>query len=170
MGSQLTLVTIPPPVRLTFSRNDMKHATLSLGFVPTYTTTTDAKDACTELRSTGSGVLLARIIRRAFLPDTIMFPAVDSGHEMKLAQWLKKTKAPDGSSRHIFNIGHARLILMMHPVYRLTLFQEGHLEIPVAHWEQSTTTSPPVLIIQDPTWGSEPKSLRPSFFGNSGCG
>ncbi|KAF8194059.1 hypothetical protein K438DRAFT_1969349 [Mycena galopus ATCC 62051] len=97
MDSQLTLVTIPPPVPLTFSRNDMNHATLSLGYVPTYTITTDAQAACTELRDTGSGVLLARIIRRVFLPDTIMFPALDSGHEIKLAQWLKKTKLPDGS-------------------------------------------------------------------------
>jgi hypothetical protein len=96
MDSQLTLVSLAPAACLIFSSDSMENATLSLDSGPAYTISTDASNARTELRASGTGDLLARIVRKEFLPDTIMFPAFSGGKEMRLKKWLKKSKHSDG--------------------------------------------------------------------------
>jgi hypothetical protein len=97
MDSQLTLVTVAPEIRLMFDRDSMKNATLLLDSVPAYTISTDTTNACTELRVTGTGELLARVAWKDILPDTITFPTVNGGREMGLKKWLNKSKLSDGS-------------------------------------------------------------------------
>jgi uncharacterized protein involved in exopolysaccharide biosynthesis len=96
MDSQLTLVSLAPAARLIFSSDSMENATLSLDSGPAYTISTDASAVRTELRASGTGDLLARVVRKEFLPDTIMFPAFNGGKEMRLNKWLKKSKHSDG--------------------------------------------------------------------------
>jgi hypothetical protein len=75
----------------------MKNATLFLDDSgPAYTISTDTSNARTELRAAGTGELLARIARKEILPDTITFPALNGGKEMRLTKWLTKSKLSDG--------------------------------------------------------------------------
>jgi hypothetical protein len=96
MDSQLTLVSIAPAARLVFSQDSMKNATLFLDSGPAYTISTDTSNARTELRAAGTGELLARIVRKEIMPDTITFPALNGGKEIRLTKWLKKSKLSDG--------------------------------------------------------------------------
>jgi hypothetical protein len=50
----------------------------------------------TELRAAGTGELLARIARKEIIPDTIAFPALNGGREMRSTKWLTKSKLSDG--------------------------------------------------------------------------
>ncbi|KAF7360058.1 hypothetical protein MVEN_00733900 [Mycena venus] len=166
MDSQLTLVPVAPAVRLMFSKDSMKNATLFLDSVPIYVISTDAQNACTELRAAGSGggELLARITRKEILPDAVAFPALNGGKEIRLAKWLKKSKLADGSSTHVINTFtvHGTFFLMAHPVHRLALFQEDDLQKPIAQWERvngTGTSSPPIIVIEAGPW--EVESLRP---------
>lgn len=146
MESQLTLVTIAPEVRLLFSADSMKNATLFLDSAPAYMISTDEQNSCTELRTAGTRELLARITRKEVLPDSIMFPNLNGGKEMRLAKWLKKSKLADGScaivpitlcSYHcslgadifvspfssIFGVEteHGTFVLRAHPAHRLAV-------------------------------------------------
>jgi hypothetical protein len=96
MDSQITLVSVAPAARLMFSRNSMKNATLFLDSGPAYTISTDISKAHTELRAAGTGELLARIAQKEILPDTITFPVLNGGKEIRLTKWLKKSKLSDG--------------------------------------------------------------------------
>jgi hypothetical protein len=78
-----------------FSQDNMKNATLLLDSGPAYTISTDTSNAHTELRAAGTDELLARVARKEFLPDTIRFPALNGGKEMRLTKWLRKFKLSD---------------------------------------------------------------------------
>jgi hypothetical protein len=97
MDSQLTLVDPSPPIFLKFDTNSMTNATLSLNSVPMYIISTDSPGAITEIRAAGTNEVLARILRKGLLPDTIKFPDLNAGKDMRLSKWLKSIKLPDGS-------------------------------------------------------------------------
>ncbi|KAJ7486950.1 hypothetical protein FB451DRAFT_1228389 [Mycena latifolia] len=167
MDSQLTLVVTAPTRRLLFNTDSMKNATLFLDFasVPAYTISTDSKNSCTELRAASTGELLARITRKDVLPDTIAFPQVDGGTEMRMSKWLRKTALPDGSPAHVMDTEHGKYFLKSNPVHRLALFSEHELETPVAHWEHRDDTLPPVLVIQSGStaWGATQPQIIAAF-------
>ncbi|KAJ7908009.1 hypothetical protein B0H13DRAFT_2273515 [Mycena leptocephala] len=122
----------------------MKNATLLLDSVPAYTIST-------ELRVTGTGELLARVAWKDILPDTITFPTVNGGREMGLKKWLNKSKLSDGSSIHVIGTKTGNFALKTHPVHRLAaiqLFHEDDLQTPVGHWQRTSSTSPPTLVLQ----------------------
>ncbi|KAJ7453330.1 hypothetical protein B0H11DRAFT_2071820 [Mycena galericulata] len=135
MDSQLTLVPTTPSVYLSFSHNSMKNATLFLGATPVYTISTDPQVSSTEIRASGTSELLAHIATKPILPDTIAFPGINGGKEIRLTKWSRKSKLPDGSSIHIISTDHGNFFLKIHPVHRLALFREDDPETPVAHWQ-----------------------------------
>ncbi|KAJ7491390.1 hypothetical protein B0H11DRAFT_2277885 [Mycena galericulata] len=146
MDSQLTLVAPSPPVCLSFSRDSMKNATLSLGSgAPTYTISTDPQNSCTEIWAAGSSdsEVLVRIAWKPILPDTIAFPDMNGGKEMRLTKWLRKAKLPDGSSVHFIETKHGNFFLKIHPVHRLALFRTHDPETIVAHWRYPTNNDEP---------------------------
>lgn len=95
MDSEL-LVSASPPVHLTFSDNSMINATLYRDSHPVYTIATASQGLNTEIRSSHTSELLARITRRSFLPDLITFPNHDGGKEMRLSNWMRRCMLPDG--------------------------------------------------------------------------
>ncbi|KAJ7753142.1 hypothetical protein B0H14DRAFT_2635640 [Mycena olivaceomarginata] len=130
MDSQLTLVTVAAEVP------------------PAYIISTDEQNSCTELRTAGTGELLARITRKDVLPDSIAFPNVNGNKEMRLAKWLKKSKLADGSSTFDVETEHGTFFLRAHPVHRLALYKEEDLETPVAYWQRINAAAPPTLVMQ----------------------
>ncbi|KAJ7307954.1 hypothetical protein DFH08DRAFT_900583 [Mycena albidolilacea] len=94
------LVSASPPVHLTFSDNSMINATLYRDSHPVYTIATVSQGLNTEIQSSDTSELLARITRRSFLPDLITFPNHDGGKEMRLSKWMRRCMLPDGSHAH----------------------------------------------------------------------
>ncbi|KAJ6540832.1 hypothetical protein DFH09DRAFT_1175412 [Mycena vulgaris] len=158
MDSQLTLVPAVQTHYLAFSTDSMKNATLSLDSVPLYTVFTDPQNAHTDLRTIGTAQLLARITRKALLPDTITFPG---GKEIPLAKWLRKTRLPDGLSIRVLETEHGSAILKVHSTHRLALFKEGDLETPIAHWERRNARAPPTLVL--PAGATQPHIIIAAF-------
>lgn len=96
MESQLTLVNPAPPVSFTFATNSMINTTLYRDSRPAYTLSTELQGSTTELRASDTSELLARISRKEILPDTITFPSINDGKEMRLSKWMRRCKLPDG--------------------------------------------------------------------------
>ncbi|KAJ7453325.1 hypothetical protein B0H11DRAFT_2245555 [Mycena galericulata] len=148
MDSQLTLVATSPSVCLSFSRNSMKNATLSLGSgIPTYIISTDPQNPWTEIRAAGTSdsEVLVRIAWKSVLADTIAFPEINGGKEMRLTKWLRKAKLSDGSTIHFIETKHGNFFLKIHPVHRLALFSAHDPETVVAHWRYPSNNDEPWL-------------------------
>ncbi|KAK7038376.1 hypothetical protein R3P38DRAFT_2905764 [Favolaschia claudopus] len=150
MDSQVTLVTVAPAVRLVFSQDSMKNATLFLNSTPTYIMTTDMNDRITELRAAATNELLARITRKEILHDTVVFPALHGGKAIRVANWLTKSTLPQSAcTRHTIQTHHGNYILCSHPTYRLALYREDDTDTPIAHWDRHSSISLPTLLIRD---------------------
>jgi hypothetical protein len=74
----------------------MINTTLLLRSIPAYTISTALQGATTEIRTAVTSELVACISHKEILPDTIIFPKVGDGKEMRLKNWLRKTKLPSG--------------------------------------------------------------------------
>ncbi|KAJ7081017.1 hypothetical protein C8R44DRAFT_68756 [Mycena epipterygia] len=151
MDSQLTLVNVAQPVFLTFTSDNMINTTLLLNSRPAYTISTALQGSTTEIRAAGTSELLARISRKEILPDTITFPNLNEGKEMRLSKWLRRVKLEDGLHAHAIETEVGNCLLKKHPVHRLALFTEYDLESPVAHWERPDKTSPLSLVLYSGT-------------------
>ncbi|KAJ7879375.1 hypothetical protein B0H13DRAFT_2346127 [Mycena leptocephala] len=141
------------------SGRQSNHGGVNLTFLdsgPAYTLSIDTSNVHTELRAAGTGELLARIARKEIIPDTIAFPALNGGREMRSTKWLTKSKLSDGCSAHVIKTKHGNFTLKTHPVHRLALFREDDLETPGAHWQRastgtSTSTTTPTLVLRPGT-------------------
>ncbi|KAJ7761633.1 hypothetical protein B0H14DRAFT_2973023, partial [Mycena olivaceomarginata] len=158
MDSEL-LVSASPPVHLTFSDNSMINATLYRDSHPVYTIATASQGLNTEIRSSDTSELLARITRRSFLPDLITFPNHDGGKEMRLSKWMRRCMLPDGSHAHGIETEMGNCLLKIHPVHRLALYTERDPGTPIAHWERATATSPLSLVLYPGTENFYPKII-----------
>ena len=103
MDSQVTLVRPAPPKKYYFSHNSVKKTSLYLSTVtpsaPTYVISTDLEtDKRTEFKD-ANGNVLAVWTRKDILPDTIAWPAKDSG-STSVSKWLKKVEGADGTPVH----------------------------------------------------------------------
>ncbi|KAJ7231149.1 hypothetical protein B0H12DRAFT_1146817 [Mycena haematopus] len=147
MDSQQTLVSPSLSIRLTFSANSMTNAALSRDSRPAYTITTQLQGSTTDIRASGRTEVLARISRKDFLPDTVKFPNINGGKEVRLSKWMRPLKLPDGSHAHIIETEVGNCVLKTHPVYRLEVFSEHNLDTPIAHWELANETRPLSLML-----------------------
>ncbi|KAJ7436852.1 hypothetical protein FB451DRAFT_1570903 [Mycena latifolia] len=150
MDSQLTLVD-PAPVSLIFDSNSMTNATLRINSAPAYTISTDSRGT-TEIRAAGSDDVLARVVRKGLLPDTISFPTLDDGKELRLSRCsnprsfpmeslyvLLRPTSESVSSGNIDNIGSR------------CLFTEHDAENPVAYLQRPTVATPvPLALVLQP--------------------
>ncbi|KAJ7195925.1 hypothetical protein GGX14DRAFT_700642 [Mycena pura] len=159
MDSQLTLVNPTPPVTLTFSTDSMNNATLFAGARPAYAISTQLQGSTTEIRKAGTAELVARIARREILPNTIVFPDVNGGREIKLSKWLRRCKQPDGLRVHVIDTEVGQCLLRQHRIYRLALFTEFDLETPVAHWDRVDGQSPLSLVLYSGTENFHPQII-----------
>ncbi|KAJ6540836.1 hypothetical protein DFH09DRAFT_1323076 [Mycena vulgaris] len=177
MDSQLTLVTPVPPVSLTFDTDSMINATIFLNSRPAYKISTELQGSTTEIRASVTSELLACISRKEILPNTIAFPNVNDGKDMRLSKWLSRRKLPDGLHVWVIETEVGKCFLRKHPVHRLAasilwvsgewdnpnlhlqLFTEYDLETPVAHWERPTPTSPLSLILYSGTENFHPQII-----------
>ncbi|KAJ7086205.1 hypothetical protein C8R44DRAFT_821152 [Mycena epipterygia] len=161
MDSQLTLVDPSPPISLIFDTNSMTNATLSLNSIPAYTISTDSRGTSTELRAAGTGEVLVRIVRKGMFPDTIAFPNIHGGKDVRLNKWLKSAaKLPDGSPVSVIETEVGKCFLRKYRLYRLALFTETDMEAPVAHLQRPTVATPlPLALILQP--GTE--TFRPEI-------
>ncbi|KAJ6626147.1 hypothetical protein B0H10DRAFT_1999209 [Mycena sp. CBHHK59/15] len=155
MDSQLTLVNPAPPTFLTFGTNSMINTTLFLDTRPAYTISTALQGSTTEIADAGSKEVLARIVRKEVLPDTVAFAG---GKEIRVSKWLRKAKLPDGFSASEIDTEVGKCYLRMHREYRLALFTEYDLDTPVAHWERhSDPFAPPTLVLYSGTENFRPQ-------------
>ncbi|KAJ6453717.1 hypothetical protein C8R45DRAFT_846894 [Mycena sanguinolenta] len=162
MDSQLTLVKLPPPVCLTFSTNSMINVTLYRDSQPAYLISTDLRigGSTTEIRAAGNTEVLARVTRKEVLPDTIAFPHIKGGEEMRLSKWLHRCKSPDDSDAHAIETDVGSCVLKKwHSAYRLALFAKYDLETPVAHWERENTIHPLSLVLYPGTENFHPQII-----------
>ncbi|KAJ7327534.1 hypothetical protein DFH08DRAFT_816383 [Mycena albidolilacea] len=146
MESQLTLVTVDSAVRLTFNRDNMKNATISLDSAHAYTITTDAQNMYTELRAVANGELLAPIVRKAILPDTIAFPTVNDGQELQWRNSLRGRDSPTTPRRHTIDTEHGLFILKAHPLHRLAVRAFPN-QTTYRRWLRVGNASAPTLVI-----------------------
>ncbi|KAJ7488898.1 hypothetical protein FB451DRAFT_1223211 [Mycena latifolia] len=150
MDSQATLID-PSPVSLIFNCNSMTNATLRLNSTPAYTISTDSRGATTEIRAVGTDEVIARILRRGMRPDTITFPNVNGGKELRLNKWLQSAKAPDGVPVCVVETEEGKCFLRKYQHFRLALFTEYDPENPVAHLQVPTVTRPvPLALVLQP--------------------
>ncbi|KAJ7488897.1 hypothetical protein FB451DRAFT_1080370 [Mycena latifolia] len=150
MDSQVTLVA-PAPVSLVFDANDVMNATLSLNSTPAYTISTDSRGTTTEIRAAETNEVLARVVRKGLLPDTITFPDVNGGKELRLSKWLKSAKLPDGVPGSVIETEVGKCFLRKYRQYRLALFTEHDPENPVAYLQRPTTATPvPLALVLQP--------------------
>ncbi|KAJ7500029.1 hypothetical protein FB451DRAFT_1207265 [Mycena latifolia] len=168
MDSQLTLVD-PAPVSLIFDSNSMTNATLRINSAPAYTISTDSRGT-TEIRAAGTDDVLARIMRKGLLPDTISFPTLDGGKELRqqVAQireasrwsvsvepWLPCPPLINAmlSPVCVVETDVGKYFLRNYLQYRLALFTEHDLDNPVAYLQRPTvaTRVPLALVLQPGT-------------------
>ncbi|KAJ7724374.1 hypothetical protein B0H16DRAFT_324339 [Mycena metata] len=96
MDSELTLVDPTPPVFLDFSPDSMINTTICRNSRAAYTISTELQGSTTELRRAGASELLARICRKEVLPDTVSFPNINNGKDLRRSKWLRRCTLPDG--------------------------------------------------------------------------
>ncbi|KAF7341684.1 Peptide methionine sulfoxide reductase [Mycena sanguinolenta] len=162
MDSQLTLVNLPPPLCLTFSTNSMINVILYRDSQPAYIISTDLRigGSTTEIRAADGTEVLARVTRKELLPDTIAFPHINGGEEMRLSKWLRRCKLSDNSDAHVIETEVGNCVLKKwHNAYRLALFAEYDLETPVAHWERANSISPLSLMFYSGTENFHPQII-----------
>ncbi|KAJ7727558.1 hypothetical protein DFH07DRAFT_851754 [Mycena maculata] len=159
MDSQLTLVNLPPPIALTFATDSMINATLYRNARPAYKLSTKLQGTTTELRDCGTSELLARIIRREILPDTVTFPNLDDGKDIRVSKWLRPCKLPNGLEAQVVETELGKCFLRRDPVHRLALYTEYDLEKPVAHWKLPDNASPLSLILHPGTENFHPQII-----------
>ncbi|KAJ7036342.1 hypothetical protein C8F04DRAFT_953916 [Mycena alexandri] len=159
MDSQLTLVNPTPPVCLDFSTDSMINTTLYRDSRPAYTISTELQGSTTELRTAGTLQLLARICRKEVLPDTVSFPNINDGKDLRLSKWLRRCTLPDGIHAHLIETEVGNCLLKKHIDHRLALFAEYDPETPVAHWERRDGTSPLSLILYAGTENFHPQII-----------
>ncbi|KAJ7436484.1 hypothetical protein B0H11DRAFT_1754780 [Mycena galericulata] len=159
MDSQITLVNLSPPVCLTFSADSMINATLFLDSRPTYKLSTKLQGTTTKLRAVDTSALLARITRREVLPNTVTFPNVGDGKEMRVSSWLKRCKLEDGIEACIIETGVGKCFLKRDRKYRLALYSEYDPDNPVAHWKRTDPASPLSLILYPGTEDFHPQII-----------
>ncbi|KAJ7167073.1 hypothetical protein C8R46DRAFT_1219453 [Mycena filopes] len=159
MDSQLTLVNPTPPVCLDFGTDSMINTILYRDSRPAYTISTELQGSTTEIRVAGTSALLARICRKEVLPDTISFPNIAEGKDLRLSKWLRRSPLPDGIHAHVIETEVGNCFLKKHITYRLALFTEYDLDTPVAHWERRDDASPLSLILYAGTENFHPQII-----------
>ncbi|KAJ6550406.1 hypothetical protein DFH09DRAFT_1168807 [Mycena vulgaris] len=148
MDSQLTLVDPSPPVSLTFNADSMTNATLTINnTTPAYTISTDSRGGTTEIRAAGTDEVLARIVRKGILPDTITFPNLNGGKAVRLTKWLKSATLPNGVPVCIIETAVGKCFLRKYRLYRLALFTEHDLDTPVAYLMRPTVATPIGMVL-----------------------
>ncbi|KAJ6563321.1 hypothetical protein DFH09DRAFT_1158948, partial [Mycena vulgaris] len=136
MDSQLTLADPSPPVSLTFNADSMTNATLTINnTTPAYTISTDSRGGTTEIRAAGTDEVLARIVRKGILPDTITFPNLNGGKAVPIGPYV--------SSRRQLE----KCFLRKYRLYRLALFTEHDLDTPVAYLMRPTVATPIGMVL-----------------------
>ncbi|KAJ7153986.1 hypothetical protein C8R43DRAFT_1186882 [Mycena crocata] len=153
MDSQVTLVDPSPLISLRFNVDNMANTTLSLNSTPIYTISTDSRGASTEIRAANTNVVLARILRKGMLPDTISFPTLSGGKEVRVNKWLKPVKLlADGTQGSMIETEGEAYVLRKYRLHRLApLFPEHDTENPAAYLQRPTVATPlPLAIMLQP--------------------
>jgi hypothetical protein len=81
---------------LVFETNSMTATTITQDGVPLYKVTTSQHGSMTEIRTTGTDTLVARIARKELFPDTVTFPDANGGKAKQVSKWLKAGTGADG--------------------------------------------------------------------------
>ncbi|KAJ7755303.1 hypothetical protein DFH07DRAFT_821748 [Mycena maculata] len=146
-SSQATLADPSPPTCLVFERNSMLETTILRHASPVYRVSTNRHGSTTEVCVPGTHTIIARIVRKEILPDTVAFSDTNGGKAVRVSRWLKRTKQADGRSEAILETDIGACILRTHPDYRLALY-DADLSTIVAHWAPLTRPpSPPTLVL-----------------------
>jgi hypothetical protein len=74
----------------------MTATTITQNGVPLYKVTTSQHGSMTEIRTTGTDTLVARIARKELFPDTVTFPDTNGGKAVRVSKWLKAGTGADG--------------------------------------------------------------------------
>ncbi|KAJ7681695.1 hypothetical protein B0H17DRAFT_1230199 [Mycena rosella] len=123
MDSQLTLVTATPRIYLKFGSDSMINTTIFMNSRPAYTLSTALQGSTTDLSASRMSELLARISRKEILPNTIAFPSVNNGKEIRLSKWMSRQKLSDGLHVHLIETEIGKCFLRKHSVHRLAVLQ-----------------------------------------------
>ncbi|KAJ7120573.1 hypothetical protein C8R43DRAFT_80163 [Mycena crocata] len=121
---------------LVFDKDSMLNSTISVNSHAVYTVYTRLPGEATEIRSPGTGALVARINRRLFLPNTVTLPGESQGKATRISRWLKKTKLADGAPASQIEIGGQPTYLAEHEIHGLALFASDMQTI-LAHWQRN---------------------------------
>ncbi|KAJ7637495.1 hypothetical protein B0H17DRAFT_837030, partial [Mycena rosella] len=121
MESQFTLVTATPPIYLKFGSDSMINTTISMNSRPAYTLSMALQGSTTDLSALRTSELLARISRKEILPNTIAFPSVNNGKEIRLSKWMSRQKLSDGLHVHLIETEIGKCFLRKHSVHRLAV-------------------------------------------------
>lgn len=95
MESQLTLVN-PVPLSLIFNRTNIANAVLYADSQPLYKISSGETSTNTVIVDALTDCVLCSIRKREFFPDTISFVHRNGGKPMKVKEWLRPTRLPDG--------------------------------------------------------------------------
>ncbi|KAJ6524337.1 hypothetical protein B0H19DRAFT_1200436 [Mycena capillaripes] len=131
---------------LVFGKNSMVATMIMLNGAPVYKVSTSQHGGTTEVRSSDTDALVARIARREILPDTVKFPDVKGTKSLRISKWLKRTALADGTIAFALQCADGPYFLRNHHVHRLALYGTDQTSI-VAHWKSQTESSPLTLII-----------------------
>ncbi|KAJ7111226.1 hypothetical protein C8R44DRAFT_799150 [Mycena epipterygia] len=124
----------------------MLTTTITQNGVPAYKVSTNQHGSTTEIRTTGTDALIARIVRKELLPDTASFPDVSGGKAMRTSRWLKRATLADGLPAGALETEIGTCFLRRHPVQGLSLYRADMVTI-VTQWQPRTAESPLALII-----------------------
>ncbi|KAF7354251.1 hypothetical protein MVEN_01113100 [Mycena venus] len=137
-------------ISLVFESNSMLATTIFQNAVPVYRVSTSTHGSTTEIRTTGTDMLIARIARKEIFPSTVTFPDMNGEKSIKISKWLKPSELPDGLTAATLQTPIGDFVLGGHPEYTLALYTPDITTL-IAHWSQKTSnassTSPPTLII-----------------------
>ncbi|KAK7036192.1 hypothetical protein R3P38DRAFT_2910950 [Favolaschia claudopus] len=137
----------PRAICLAFETDSMLNTTLCENAVPLYRVTTNTHGSITEIRTTGSDTLIARIARKNIFPSTVTFPDVNGGKPMRIKEWLKPTKFPNGLLGCTLQTPLGDMIMGGHPEYNsIALFNTDLTQI-IAHWKPKSDSLPLILVL-----------------------
>ncbi|KAJ7097409.1 hypothetical protein C8R44DRAFT_748517 [Mycena epipterygia] len=117
----------------------------------------------TEIRTTGTDILIARIARKDLLPDTVSFPDVDGGKVMRTSRWLKRTTLTDGLPAGALETRIGPCFLRTDLVHGLRFYHVDMTTI-MTHWRPKTDSSPLALMIATGMERSHPLILAAFFY------
>ncbi|KAJ7649250.1 hypothetical protein B0H17DRAFT_1102383 [Mycena rosella] len=114
----------------------MINTTIFMNSRPAYTLSTALQGSTTDISTSRTSEILV------FFPNTIAFPSINNGKEIRLSKWMSRQKLSDGLHVHVIKTEIGKCFLRKHSVHRLALFTEYDCENPVAHWDRPNATSP----------------------------